>query len=172
MRILIFLCLGLSSCTYPTASKSEDATYFDLKGFFEKESLRLNKMKQPIQKTVSRNGIQETKAVQTDWAKELSLFTESDINKSAWKNSYLKRTKKSGIIEYIALEDKLKTRRIEISKSGTRIKSIRILNRTSNFLYKSTETLAYFPDSIYVINKDQQVQLLGKNTYLITGRFK
>ncbi len=73
---------------------------------------------------------------------------------------------------YAAKDLSLKTREINIyfSKSG-RIDRVSINNRVENILYTSREQLEYYPDSIYSIIKTQEVELLGKNTYIITGKF-
>ena len=39
-------------------------------------------------------------------------------------------------------------------------------------LYETSEELTYFPDSLYSINKNQHVLLLGSNNYIVTGNFK
>ncbi|HEY0670375.1 MAG TPA: hypothetical protein VGD22_19490 [Sphingobacteriaceae bacterium] len=174
MRILIllFICFTICACgDKSTTDKFTGGEYFDLKGFFEKESLRLNRLHIPVVKTVSRNHNSETKKVQVNWENELALFIESDINKPAWKNSYRKVSNGSSI-EYTALEDNLKSRKIRIIRIADRVKSIHITNRTANLLYTSTEDLAYLPDSVYIIKKEQSVKMLGTNQYVITGRLR
>jgi len=44
-----------------------------------------------------------------------------------------------------------------------------IFNRTKNILYQTTEKLSYFPDSLYLIEKDQKVRLMAKNKYKVQG---
>jgi hypothetical protein len=172
MRItgVLFVCLALFSCRHPT-NKMEAFEYFDLKGFFEKESLRLNSTNTSVLKTVSRNSIEETRKVTVNWINELSLFAESDINKPAWKKSYRKISNGEDV-QYLALEDNLRTRRVRITRINNHVKSIHIINRTSNFLYNSSEDLVYYPDSVYIIEKQQQVKVLGTNHYLVTGKFR
>ena len=164
-------CLILFSCGQSQNKGQASPSYFDLKGYFEQEINRLSTTETSVSKTVSRNDHPETRQIQPAWETELSLFAEADINKPAWKNSYRTHSE-AGYIEYTALEDNLKTRRIKISREGSRIKSIHITNSVSNFLYSSVEHLAYYPDSMYVIKKEQKVKILGTNHYLVTGRFK
>lgn len=173
MRIIaiLFICSGLFSCDNSNHTNRIRPAYFDLKGFFEQESLRLNRINTPVFKTISRNGDRESKKVRVNWTIELALFTESDINKPAWRNSY-KKISGPGKTEYIALENKLRTRKIEITRSAKQITAICIINHTSNFLYSSTESLAYYPDSAYSIEKQQAVKILGTNQFTVTGKFK
>ncbi len=147
--------------------------YMDLKGFFEQESARLSKARASVEKTVSRNGISERKKnMVPNWDAELNLFIESDINKPAWRDSY-RIAGDSTIINYTAIDQKLRTRSIKIRKDRQGVlKDLIIVNRTQNSLYSSTEELRYSPDSIYRIVKKQDVILLGNNNYEISGIFK
>lgn len=170
-KVFIFILFILISCR-DTEQKSAPR-YMDLKGFFEGESLRLQNLKLKIRKSVGRNGIFESKNnISVDWKNEFSLFTESDINKPAWINSY-KITGDSINIFYTAIDSNLHTRSIHIKKDTYgRLVLISILNYTRNNLYKSSESLSYAPDSIYKIVKHQDVLLLGNNKYEITGILK
>lgn len=167
---VLFICLALFSCRHPTKSR-QTSEYFDLKGFFEKESFRLNNTQASVLKTVSRNNSEETRKVTVNWINELSLFAESDINKPAWKKSYRKISNGEDI-EYLALEDNLRTRLVRITRTNNHVKSIHIINQASNFLYNSSEDLVYYPDSVYIIEKRQQVKVLGTNHYLVAGKFR
>ena len=146
--------------------------FHDIKGYFSEEVKRLENHKTSINKTVSRNGISEQKEnISPDWNTELALFSESDINKPAWSDSY-KVSTESNVVSYIALDDKLRTRSIVIRKNENgKWTELAVVNRTSNYLYSSSEELLYIPDSLYRIIKKQDVILLGKNDYQISGIF-
>jgi len=169
---IFLLFIILSSCK-PVAEKSFEAPYEDIKGFFESEVIRLNKNKSVVNKTITQNELSETKeGIQIDWENELSLFTGSDINKAAWQDSY-RILKDSSTITYLAIDTNLRTREIRIKKdSSSKIRQILIRNSSKNYLYESTETLMYIPDSTYSIDKFQKVILLGKNKYLIRAEVK
>ena len=147
--------------------------YGDIKGFFESEVIRLNKNKSVVDKTITQNELSETKEeIQIDWKNELSLFIGSDINKAAWKDSY-RIIKDSSSIAYLAIDTNLRTREIRIKMdSNGKPKHILIRNSSKNYLYESTETLMYIPDSAFSIDKYQKVILLGKNKYLIRAEIK
>jgi len=164
------LLVFLAACGTREDSKNVPGRYFDVRGYFKKEATRLQKQNPTIEKTVSQNTELEKKQLRiTNWETELELFSESDINKPAWKNSYL--IKKSGSeVEYISTDNQLRTRKISIhySEKGT-VDRITILNKASNLLYTSTEKLSYYPDSLYTINKKQNVQI-KKEFYFIRLR--
>jgi len=169
----IFLMFFITASCKPAAEQSFKAPFEDIKGFFESEAIRLNKNHFVVDKTITQNGLSETKAgIQIDWKNELSLFKASDINKAAWKDSY-RIIKDSSSIAYLAIDTNLRTREIRIKLDSTsKLKHILIKNRSKNYLYESTETLIYIPDSAYSIDKYQKVILIGKNNYLIKALLK
>ena len=165
----IGLILLLPACKPEIKEKGVTAKYFDLKAYFKADSARLSRLNKPVRKTVTHNGVTETKEIKIDnWARELSSFSESDINKPAWRDSYTVQTTPAMVI-YTATDDDLKTREIIVNKTGDKVKYIVIYNYTKNILYYTKEKLTYIPDSIYKIEKTQHVRLLGLNKYVITG---
>ncbi len=169
-RCTILIVLILASCSGVERSAP---VYVDLKKFFEQEALRFEKLKIKINKSVSRNGISESKNnMSVDWTNEFRLFAESDINKPAWRNSYKIITDSTQIL-YTALDSNLRTRSILLKKNQDgRVVCISIVNETRNSLYDSTEKLHYTRDSMYSILKHQDIAILGKNDYQITGILK
>lgn len=169
---IVTIALALPSCKPENLKEGAVKEYFDVKGYFEKNIAQLKKQQHTINKTVVHNGTSESKTVEiTNWDTELALFTESDINKPAWKGSYAKRDS-AGIVIYTTKDADLRTRRIAICKAADGdIKQITIYNQVTNALYTTRETLNYYPDSAYTIEKYQKVKLLGANTYKITGKF-
>ena len=169
----IFLLFFILVSCKPAAEKSFKNPFEDFKGFFESEAIRLNKNQSVVDKTITQNEVSETKkGIQIDWNNELSLFTGSDINKAAWKDSY-RIIKDSSSIAYLAIDTNLRTREIRIKlDSNGKPQHILIRNSSRNFLYESTETLLYIPDSAYSIDKYQKVILMGENKYLIRAEIK
>ena len=174
-RLQIFLVTILLSSLSCTNNRQVDKqySYFDLEGFFNKEASKLQKSNPKVSKTVRKNTEIEKRILNiADWSEELSLFTSSDINKPAWRNSYQEH-EKEGEITYFSTDPKLRTEKILIQRDKNgKIKHISIVNKVSNSLYSSRETLNYFPDSLYQIFKEQKVRLLGQNNYSITGKLK
>ena len=143
--------------------------YFDLKGYIQQEAARLNKTKPLVSKTVAVNDSTENKSVRIDdWNKELANFSDADINKSAWLGLF-KVLKNDQQEVYSSTDDKVLVKKLEISRKDNHISAIRIWLNTSNYLYNSTDTLTYIPDSLYEIRKTQQIRFLDRKKYQIKG---
>ncbi|MDP9048973.1 MAG: hypothetical protein M3N14_12620 [Bacteroidota bacterium] len=159
----------LSGCRPDIKETGATLTYFDLKGFFTTETALLIRAHKVVLKTVTHNGVTETKKVRIDdWGREFDLFIGSDINRPAWKNSY-NITLSGDFLIYRAKYPELKMHQMLIKKDNGKVRWILIFNRTKNLLYQTDEKLSYFPDSLYTIEKDQRVRLMGSNTYKIQG---
>lgn len=171
---VLLLALAVS-CAPPggTATATADSKpYFSLEDFFSAEISRLQQRLPEIAKTATKNGESETETVQLrNWANELALFVDSDINKSAWQHSY-RIDSTANAIRYSSLDSTLRTQQVLIEKNTSGVvKYVGIRNRVKNALYQSDEQLDYYPDSLYRIGKRQQIVLIGENTYEITGSF-
>ncbi len=171
---LLALCTsGLLACKPDVHVKSGEKRYFDLKQFINADSARLNKQHPQVLKTVQHNNeAAQTKRLSIkNWGQELELFSASDINKPAWRDSY-KIAQQGDSVVYTALYPELVTRRMVVSKKGQDVTKIAIENFTKNLLYQTQEHLVYYPDSLYLIDKEQKVKLIGANRYQITGKIK
>lgn len=164
------LLLAINSCKSDRPSATDTNKFFDIKGFFKTESARLTKLNPLVDKTVVHNNTTETQKVHiSNWDNELSSFTESDINKPAWKASYTV-TVTDDLLIYKAKDPELKTQEIMIKKDHNKVKWILIVNHPKkNILYENAEKLSYFPDSLYLIQKKLMVRVLGINRYKISG---
>src|SRR5690554_1983523 len=170
--IFLGLMLSFSSCINTEAEAVQEEYFFSLKNYFESEAQRLTNQQSVIQKEVKRNATSEEKEIEIeDWKKEFGLFIESDINKISWRDSYQEIRHQDTLI-YQSKDPELRTQEIVIIKENEQIKEISIKNIVKNYLYNSVENLVYFPDSIYQVNKTQDVIVLGANKYEISGRFK
>ena len=168
----ILLLSGLQSCKPDIKQTGAVLKYFDIAGFFKADTAKLRKLDPQVNKTVTHNGVTENKTVHIgNWGHELNLFIQSDINRPAWKNSYTVQNTDSLVI-YQAKYPDLKTVRVVIRKDKDKVKWVLIYNHTKNLLYETREKLSYFPDSAYLIEKWQQVRLMGRNNYRIQGFLK
>ena len=161
----------ISACKPDIKETGAGLKYFDVKGYFAKDTAALQRLNKPVVKTVSHNGVSESKTVHiADWGQELNFFVASDINKPAWRNSYTIVDNDDFLI-YRAKDPELQMHQMVIKKAKEKGKILWILifNHTKNILYQTTEKLTYYPDSLYEIEKDQHVRLMGNNHYKITG---
>lgn len=165
-----FFLILFASCNN-SESKIEKPIYEDLNSYFKSEAIRLNKKNVFVNKSVEQNGNTENRdKISINWENELSLFRASDINRPAWRNAY-KILTDSLKTTYLAEDSKLRTKEIQIEKDlKGEIKRIFIKNVSENYLYKSTELLSYFPDSLYIIEKHQDVIILGENKILVKAK--
>ncbi|WP_131538960.1 hypothetical protein [Pedobacter nototheniae] len=172
LYILVFA-LAFFSCNQRKESEANtDLLYFNTKGYFEKEALRLKKINPTVQKSVFINGSIESKATKIDdWEKELSIFVDADINKTSWKGSF-KIIKAADTESYTSDNRKIPVKRITVVKLNDKITSIKIIRENKNIIYHSTDTLSYYPDSLYEIRKQQKIKLLNPKKYVITGKLK
>lgn|SRR3546814_151578 len=155
-----------------TSSTSAEESYFSLERYFEKEIQRLDREQPQVEKTVMKNDQQEHRSMNgLDWKTELKVFLNSDINKPAWRDSYKVDSSGSGL-RYQALEPDLKVRSIHISREPTgQVTGIEIRRSEDNYLFTSEETFRYYPDSLYSIERHQDVRVLGPDRFRITGSF-
>lgn len=156
-----------------TAPGAAPNNYFSLANYFGQEADRLQQNNLQIVKTVSRNGESEKKQIQvTDWRDEFALFIDADINKPAWQNSY--RVDSTGSsLTYTSIDPKLRTKEVRVEKSDTgTVTHIQVTNHVSNMLYQTDEQLDYYADSLYRINKQQKVRVIGESQYTIVGEWQ
>lgn len=144
--------------------------YFDLKSYFHKEAGRLKKNNPFVEKTVLINADAETKKVQIpDWATELAMFANADINRASWKGLFSIQKNEDEEV-YISSSDKVPVKKVTVNKHLNQVSSIQIIVTNVNSLYSSTDTLSYFPDSLYLINKTQNIRLLPGKHYQVIGK--
>ena len=167
---IVFLILILNACTANEQNKTKTSTYFDVKGYFEREASRLNGLNLKIDKSVEINSDVERKRVHIkDFKNELSTFISADINKSSWKGSF--SVKKDPSTErYSTINEKIPVKMVEVHYQNQKIRWIQIVSVTNNILYHSSDTLNYFPDSLYEIKKTQKIKLLNRKVYVVVGK--
>ena len=172
---ILLLCSGCQR-TAEQMQKNE-LTYFDIKDYFEKESARLSKTSTFITKTVSVNDSSEAKRTQiNNWAKELEIFKDADINKNAWKGLF-KISKLGDKQQYTTDNEKIPVKQLTIfyRKGNTQapeVSGLQIIVKNSNLLYNSNDTLLYYPDSLYQVKKTQNILFLSSKRYQINGKLQ
>jgi len=161
------------SCNQRKESEANtDFLYFDVKGYFAKEITHLQQLKPLVKKSVSINGATESKdLVIKDWNKELAVFVDADINKTSWKGSFV-ASKNDSQENYTSSSKRIPVKKIVIEKQGNNIKKVEIFISNKNLLYTSNDTLTYYPDSLYLIKKQQKIRLLSSKKYSISGKIK
>ena len=137
----LLISLLLASCNQEKEILNKK--YFDLKGFSESLILRLENQKPEVIKTWQIGKQKETKTTkEIEWDKELSLFVEADLNKSAFVNSY-EKSEKQGIQSYkLKNSESLPVKLMSIeSLADEDSKEISVEMSTSNYLFKNASKI-------------------------------
>jgi hypothetical protein len=152
----------------------ENAPFFNINSFFEKEITNTLIKVDSVYKTVTVNGKAESKnIVVKDWKEELSPFINADINRPAWHDKYLKKetilADNSIQKEYYALMDILKTRNI-IVRQNSEATHLSILNQEKTLSTDNTTQLIYETGKGYTIKTTQRL-LNSVDTIIIDAKF-
>ncbi len=168
--ILIFSCNGKTE-----NSTSEVKTYFDLKEYFVQQAKTLQANTAYLQKKITKDGKVEQKIFnQVDWQKELKPFSDCDINKPAWINSYLMDTVFSNyntILKYSARETSLPIQQLIVVFENDKLRQLTINKQSANSYYTAKNDYVFVPDSGFTITGSQEVMLAQKTNYSITAKF-
>lgn len=173
-RVKLFSCLLLLFIVGCTGEKTENHgaknTYFDVKGFFDQEANRINQLNPTVVKTVSIQGNAETKSVKiNDWKKELSAFSAGEIKKVAWDGLFTVQKNRDTTI-YSSSNKKVQVKKLKIVENSGQIQQIEIDIIRENVLFVSKDHLIYYPDSLYTIQRQQDIKLMPSKKYAVTVR--
>lgn len=169
----ILLMAGLISCGQ--SARVKQAVFFDLAGFVDGEVGRLEKEGAPMEKTLFVNGREDRQEVdEPDYAKELSVLRNADINRPAWSDLYrvdsLWRTDSAGLeVAYTALDSTLKTREMVILWEGTSVKQVRIRVKTRSLIARTEQEIEYDPQAGYKIDAYQKVIFYREDRMQVAG---
>ncbi len=176
--------LLIEACNPISTSKEREKRYFDLALFVQKQIDKLSNQPLSVQKEIYLEGKkQEILTDSINWAKELSLFKEADINSPALANSYeVKEDKQARTLSYVAKEDKQKVREIQLVLGGDgrlesiNIKEVKIVYAENNQLYEIHRRMSMkIKDEqlyAYSIQGFQKVVLKDSMVYEIRGLIK
>lgn len=164
--------LSIFSCAQQESKQPNTPIYFDVEGYFASEINRLQKINPIVIKEVIAKGKSEQKSIKiADWKIEIASFSNADINKSSWQGEFTEAITGNNI-SYTTNNPKIPIKRIEIIKTDNKIKAIQIFKLNENSLYTSTDTLLYFPDSLYLVQSQQKIKLLSLKKYQVVGKLK
>lgn len=146
---------------------TEEDYFFNLRDYMEQEIARLEKDRPKVKKVIAINENSEEVPTDTiDYAKELAIFKNSDINRVAWIDKYDGDTlRTNGVIDkitYKARQKKLRTRYIVIDFDKGEPTRIKIQNQTDSPVLKAKQDLVYDPQDGFAIIQEQKVRALDK----------
>lgn len=173
------ICGGTFSCSSPAdAGKIEgEAPFFDLQAYFQSEIERLNAAAPLLEKQVAYNKKTETlSSSENDFAKELKLFEDSDINRPAWTDKYQIDSLLSGNqleqLTYSALDSSLRIRSIQIDYREGELAQVKIYKKQESFVGRSRQQLTYAPQEGYRIQSFQKTILMPARELAIEADFR
>ena len=173
---VLILFMTIISCN--SESKVEQTKkYFDLKGLIERQIKTLNTQKPTVQKSIIMADTSENQLIKTiDWAKELELFIQADLNKPAFVQSYQVDSSLMGVKYSLKEKEKLPVKYLNISRLGEGGISIEALINTNNYLYETERLLKLsIKDNEltdYQIDGFQKIVFGNKKVFKINGIIK
>ncbi len=171
---LLTFCALLSACN-EEVKENQTKRYFDLKKLIERQIKSLNTQKPVVQKTILIADSTENQSIKTiDWAKELELFIQTDLNKPAFTQSYQVDSSSMGVKYSLKNTEQLPIKYLTISRLGEDGISVEALVNNKNYLY---ETERHLKLSIknnelvdYQIEGFQKIVLGDKKVFKIYGK--
>jgi hypothetical protein len=173
---LLTFCALLSACN-EDIKENQVKKYFDLKGLIEKQIKTLNTQKPLVQKSIVVADSSENQSVKTiDWTKELELFTQADLNKPAFIQSYKVDSSSMGVKYTLKETEKLPVKYLNISRAGEDGISVEALVNTDNYLYETERHLKLSIKNSeltdYQIDGFQKIVFGDKKIFKINGTIK
>ena len=169
ISLITVVCLAFPLISCDETNQREDdqvKSYYDISGFIEGQIVRMNNEQPKVSKTVSMGS--ETNQIsgnKIDWKKELELFMQADINKPAYRLSYITQR-----------PDSLTT--IYIVKQGEKQLSVHYLKIVLDRVYKvplHVSAVLKSENKLYKSEKNIELNCAVNNTgsriisYSITG---
>jgi hypothetical protein len=180
----LFVLALLTACTSETETDLAKS-YFDLKGFIETQVTELNKRKPLVSKTMTMGTDKDSiSTTAIDWAKELELFTQADLNKQAYQLSYEITQPNPFTFEYVLKSGEkltVKSLKVVVDETSKQPKLIEALLKEENKLYDSEKQLSLTctlrPEGIwliktYEISGFQHLTMADKKDFSVKGVIK
>jgi hypothetical protein len=186
MRFLYRFCFLLfpviASCDNPVQQNLPNV-YYDVTGFIQNQTKALAAAKPLVTKSVQiNNNKSQHQTRNINWARELELFMQADINKPALRNSYQITRPDSATYQYTLkpTEERLTVRSllVRLDAQTRQPKQIEAVLATSNPLYTSerrimlegkSTTNAAWSIHHYKLTGFQQLPFFDKSTFFVEG---
>lgn len=180
----LFVLALLTACTSDTETNLAKS-YFDIKGFIANQVTELNKRKPLVSKEMVMGTDKDSiSTTAIDWAKELELFTQADLNKQAYQLSYEITQPTPLTFQYVLKNGEklpVKSLKIVLDAASKQPNLIEALLKEENKLYDSEKQLSLTctlrPEGVwliktYEISGFQHLTLSDKKDFSVKGVIK
>lgn len=159
--LLLLACLYCACGEEAATDPNQPKPFFDLRSYIDGEVARLEGYPQTVEKTITLNGTTETQELRDlNFANDLRLFREADINRNAWIDKYVTEEKElSGshrVITYVAQDSSLQTRRLTVEQDQGVVTRVAIDRKTGTVLSDGKHRLEYHPARGYSVHTSQE----------------
>lgn len=183
MKKLLSVILIITFFTSCSEHKKEaiQNSYFDLSTFMNADIEKLHTSGASVLKVASVNGErEENRFITIDWKREFDSFFSADIHNNSLNDKYIvdkivnsTDSSESTTIRYVAKEEDLKTRVLEIHfDSNKNIELIKAELFSKNFVSNLSESLIYYPLKYYSITNHEESRWFGNEEFIIEGRIE
>ncbi|GAB3690027.1 hypothetical protein GCM10027592_07020 [Spirosoma flavus] len=175
--------LLISGCNNP-AQQNQAPVYYDVVGFVQKQIAGLSAQKPLVNKTVAINeNRNQQNTHDINWAHELELFVQADINKPALRNSYVITRPDSATYQYTLKPEEehlaVQSLTVQLDTTSRQPRRIEAVMQTSNPLYSSERHVLLesgpaagreWQIKHYKLSGYQKLPYFDKNEFLVEGR--
>jgi hypothetical protein len=182
----LLVSLTLFACNNSNQQTSTNPVYYDVASYVNDQIKALSAQKPATEKDALIKGQSNHQTTSNiDWAKELELFAQADINKPAFRNSYTITRPDSLSYQYTLkpTEEKLTVRSLSVRLDSASRKPVEIqaILRSENPLYSSERRLLLVSGARkeqawglknYRIEGYQQLTYFDRNNFRVEGRIK
>ena len=147
-----------------------------MKDYFKNELTNLKAINN-VDKTVDINGRQEMRNLSNvDLSKELSAFSDADINRMAWIDKYDVDSIHNDAgelleLRYAANDEDMKTQSLLISFQNKSVERIFIKNQVDGFATWNTKGMTYISGVSYSIKSNQQTLIGAEQSIDVDVKF-
>jgi hypothetical protein len=169
---MLLFCAAVSSCSQQKGVSS----YTDTAAFFETQIAHLTNQNKGIHKKMTfGNKVEDITLSNADWKKELSSFSQVELNKPSYNGRFDIDTVRTDehiySVRYRSNDPKIDLREVDFAYANDQIHSVKMIIGESNSLYNASKTLIYDADSGYSIEGTQEVSLGSPATYSVKAVF-
>lgn len=176
LLLLFIAALHLGCENVSSNNPSESKLYTDVPAVVSSLQNELKKSNPSVLKTVQVDEkVEKIITKDIDWEKELTLFQDLDLNKTAFRGQFSEQKTIDGSIKYVAKTDDMLIRSLDVQMDSKSQKPVRISAtwKNSNILYetyrKLTMDLASGKLSRYAVDTKQKLRFGELQTLRIEG---